>query len=101
MRNPDRFVLEPTSILVNRRDRRAKKDRLDAEGMLPVLAAWLNGDRQICSMVHVPSPEEEDAKRPHREREHLVQERLRIENRIEALLFTQGIRGRASLRSWE
>jgi transposase len=30
-----------------------------------------------------------------------VQERLRIENRIEALLFTQGIRKRPSLRSWE
>src|SRR6266568_3287942 len=38
---------------------------------------------------------------PHREREHLVQERLRIENRIEALLFTQGIRKRPSLRSCE
>jgi transposase len=95
------YVLEPTSILVNRRARRAKTDRLDAEGMLRVLAAWLNGDRQICSMVRVPSPQEEDAKRPHREREHLVQERLRIENRIEALLFTQGIRRRPSLRSWE
>src|SRR5512147_6522 len=51
-------------------------------------------------MVRVPTPEEEDAKRPHRERQHLVQE-LRIENRIEALLFTQGIRQRPSLRSWE
>ena len=87
------YVLEPTSILVNRRARRAKTDRLDAEGMLRVLMAWLAGDRQVCSMVRVPTPEEEDAKRPHREREHLVQERLRIENRIEALLFTQGIRG--------
>jgi transposase len=95
------YVLEPTSILVNRRARRAKTDRLDAEGMLRVLAAWLGGDRQVCSMVRVPSPEEEDAKRPHREREHLVQDKLRIENRIEALLFTQGIRGRPSLRSWE
>src|SRR6266487_5241414 len=95
------YVLEPTSILVNRRARRAKTDRLDAEGMLRVLAAWLAGDRQVCSMVRVPTPEEEDAKRPHREREHLVQERLRIENRIEALLFTQGIRKRPSLRSWE
>ena len=95
------YVLEPTSILVNRRARRAKTDRLDAEGMLRVLATWLAGDRQVCSMVRVPTPDEEDAKRPHREREHLVQERLRIENRIEALLFTQGIRGRPSLRSWE
>jgi transposase len=94
-------VLEPTSILVNRRARRAKTDRLDAEGMLRVLAAYLGGDRRACSMVRVPTPEEEDAKRTHREREHLVQERLRIENRIEALLFTQGIRQRPSLRSWE
>lgn len=94
-------VLEPTSILVNRRARRAKTDRLDAEGMLRVLAAYLRGDQQACSMVRVPTPEEEDAKRPHRERQHLVQERLRIENRIEALLFTQGIRQRPSLRSWE
>ena len=68
--------------------------------MLRLLATWLAGDRQVCSMVRVPTPEEEDAKRPHREREHLVQERLRIENRIEALLFTQGIRKRPSLRSW-
>ncbi|HXR00955.1 MAG TPA: IS110 family transposase [Pseudomonas sp.] len=94
------YVLEPTSILVNRRARRAKTDRLDAEGMLRVLANWLDGDRQVCSMVVVPTPEEEDAKRPHREREHLVQDKQRIENRIEALLFTQGIRGRPSLRSW-
>src|ERR1700680_3868374 len=94
-------VLEPTSILVNRRARRAKTDRLDAEGMLRVLAAWLGGDRRVCSMVRVPTPEEEDAKRTHREREHLVQEKLRIENRIQALLFTQGIRARPSLRSWE
>jgi transposase len=69
--------------------------------MLRVLAAYLRGDRQACSMVRVPTPEEEDAKRTHREREKLVQERLRIENRIEALLFTQGIRKRPSLRSWE
>jgi transposase len=95
------YVLEPTSILVNRRARRAKTDRLDAEGMLRVLGAYLRGDRQACSMVRVPTPDEEDAKRTHREREYLVQEKLRIENRMEALLFTQGIRGRPSLRSWE
>jgi transposase len=54
-------VPEPTSILVNRRARRAKTDRLDAEGMLRVLAAWLGGDRQVCSMVRVPTPEDEDS----------------------------------------
>lgn len=97
----DSHVVEPASILVNRRAKRAKTDRLDAEGLLRVLAAYLGGDRQVCSMVRVPSPEDEDAKRPHREREHLVQERTRYENRILALLATQGIRNRPSLRTWD
>src|ERR1700730_14018772 len=94
-------VVEPTSILVNRRARRAKTDRLDAHGLLRILAAHAKGDHKVCSVVRVPTIEEEDAKRQHREREHLVQERVRIENRIAALLTTQGIRKRPSLRSWE
>ena len=95
------YVVEPTSILMNRRAKRAKTDRLDAEGLLRVLAAYLAGDSQICSMVRVPTPDEEDGKRIHREREHLVQDRTRLENRILALLATQGIRSRPSLRNWD
>jgi transposase len=95
------YVLEPTSILVSRRARRAKTVRLDALGLLRVLAAYLGGDRQVCGVVRVPTPEEEDAKRPHREREDLVRERVRLENRIGALLMTQGVRERPSLRNWE
>lgn len=95
------YIVEPTSILVNRRARRAKTDRLDAQGLLRVLAARHQGDHQICSVLRVPTSAEKDAKRPHREREHLVRERVRIENRIEALLVTQGIRKRPSLRSWD
>ena len=94
-------VVEPTSILVNRRARRAKTDRLDAQGLLRILAAHAKGDHDVCSLVRVPTIEEEDAKRQHREREHLVQERVRIENRIAALLTTQGIQKRPSLRSWQ
>jgi transposase len=92
-------VVEPTSILVTRGARRAKTDRLDAVGLLRVLAAKFAGDPGACRTVVVPSVEEEDAKRPHREREFLVQERVRIENRIAALLATQGVRERPSLRS--
>ena len=84
------YVLEPTSILVNRRARRAKTDRLDAQGLLRVFAAWLRGDRQACSIVRVPTPAEEDAKRQHREREHLVQERIRIENRDRSVAVHPG-----------
>ena len=50
------YVLEPTSILVNRRARRAKTDRLDAEGMLRVLAAWLGGDRGCAAWCACPRP---------------------------------------------
>ena len=95
------YVLEPTSILVSRRARRTKTDRLDAQGLLRVLTAYHRGERHVCSVVRVPTPNEEDAKRQHREREHLVQERVRIENWIEALLATQGVRKRPSLRSWD
>ncbi len=94
-------VVEPTSILVTGRARRAKTDRLDAQGLLRVLAATFTGDHDACRVVNVPSVADEDAKRPHREREYLVQERVRIENRIAALLATQGVSKRPSLRSWE
>jgi transposase len=93
-------VVEPTSILVTRGARRAKTDRLDAQGLLRVLAAAFAGDREICRMVRTPSVGEEDDKRPHREREYLIQERVRIENRIAALLATQGVLKRPSLRTW-
>jgi len=44
-------------------------------------------------MAALPSLEEEDAKRPSRERENLVGERTRIGNRIKSTLARLGIRG--------
>ena len=44
-------------------------------------------------MVAIPTIEEEDAKRPCRERENLVGERTRIINRLKADLVRLGIRG--------
>jgi len=43
--------------------------------------------------VRVPTVEEEDARRSHRERQRLVRERTGHINRIKGLLFAQGIRG--------
>ena len=52
------------------------------------------GERQhVCSMVVIPSVEEEDLRRSHRERDRLVRERTAHINRIKGLLFGQGIRG--------
>jgi transposase len=44
-------------------------------------------------MAAIPSLEEEDAKRPSRERESLVGERTRIGNRIKSTLARLGVRG--------
>jgi transposase len=45
---------------------------------------WLRGEPDHCSMAAIPSLQEEDAKRPTRERENLVGERTRIVNRMKA-----------------
>ncbi|MBT8001646.1 MAG: IS110 family transposase [Rhodospirillales bacterium] len=84
-------VIDPASLQVNRRARRAKTDRIDALGMLRALMAFERGEEQVFSVVRVPSVEAEDARRIHRERERLIKERIQHVNRIKGLLATQGI----------
>ena len=86
-------VMEPASLQVNRRARRVKTDRIDVENILHTLVAWCRGERHVCSMVVIPSVEEEDLRRCHRERDRLIRERTAHINRIKGLLFGQGIRG--------
>jgi transposase len=87
------LVMEPASLQVNRRARRVKTDRIDVESILHTLISWCRGERHVCSMVVIPSVEEEDLRRSHRERDRLVRERTAHINRIKGLLFGQGIRG--------
>ncbi len=61
--------------------------------LLRTLLAWLRGEPRVCSMVRIPSEAEEDMRRPERERERLVSERIALENRIENLLCLHGITG--------
>ena len=86
-------VMEPASLRVNRRARRVKTDRIDVENILHTLIAWCRGERHVCSMLVIPSVEEEDLRRCHRERDRLIRERTAHINRIKGLLFGQGIRG--------
>jgi len=86
-------VLDPASIQVNRRARRVKTDRIDVLALLRALIAIDRGERHVCAVVRAPSVEEEDARRPHRERQRLIRERTGHINRIKGLLFAQGIRG--------
>ena len=84
--------IDPSSIEVNRRARRAKTDRIDLEKIMRTFLAYLRGEPRVCSMVHVPTVEEEDRKRRTRERERLLSERTAHTNRIKGLLHGQGIR---------
>ncbi len=86
-------VIHPTSVAVSREHRRAKTDRLDTELLKRAFLGWLRGERGHCSMAMIPTPQEEDAKRPNREREGLVGERTRIVNRMKSTLARLGIRG--------
>ena len=84
-------VLDAASLLVNRKARRAKTDRLDAEKLVRVLMAYWRGEPKVCSIVRPPSVEDEDAKRLHRERQFLMKERVQHIGRIKGLLAAQGV----------
>jgi transposase len=84
-------VVDATSIALPRRARRAKTDRIDGEILIRALMAFKRGEPRACAMVRVPSHDEEDRRRLLRERKALVVERLAHANRIEGLLFAQGI----------
>ena len=86
-------VIHSASVAVSRERKRAKTDRLDAAMLMRVFLGWLRGERGHCGMVAIPTMEEEDARRPNRERESLVKERSRIINRMKSALARLGIRG--------
>jgi transposase len=86
-------IMHPASIPVDCKHRRAKTDRLDLDMLLRSFLAWLRGEPRACSMVCIPSEAEADIRRPERERERLVSERVALENRIENLLCLHGVSG--------
>src|SRR6266446_4148631 len=91
-RGVEAHVIHPSSVAVSREHRRAKTDRLDTEMLKRGFLGWLRGERGHCSVAIVPTMEEEDAKRPHREREGLVHEQTRVVNRMKSALIQFGVR---------
>ena len=92
-RDVEAYVIHPTSIPVSREHRRAKTDRLDVGMLLRAFLGWLRGERKHCSMAKIPTREEEDGKRPLREREGLVGDRSSLINQLKSLLALHGISG--------
>lgn len=91
-RGIDAHVIHATSIAISREHRRAKTDRIDTAMLKRGFLGWLRGEPGHCSMAIVPTMDEEDAKRPHREREALVHERTSTVNRMKSILIQFGVR---------
>ena len=101
----DNIVVDSASIEVNRRARRAKTDRLDGDKLLAMLLRYHADEPRVWSVVRVPTPEQEDARRAHRELGRLGHERIAHINRIRALLVLNNLRvkyvgGRLWQRWW-
>ena len=91
-------VVDPASIATSRRRRRAKTDGIDGEALVRALLAYKRGEPRVCSMVRLPTPEDEDRRRLCRERKVLIMERVQHVNRIKGLLFSQGVSGYEPVR---
>src|SRR5215471_6580316 len=98
----DSIVVDLASIEVNRRAKRAKTDRLDADKLLALLLRYHRGERRVWSVLREPTAQEEDARRTHRELARLMLERTAHTNRISSLLVLHNLRpGRIGGRNWQ
>jgi transposase len=85
-------VVDPASVAVDRRKKRAKTDRLDLAMLMRCLIRWFGGEPKVWSVVQVPSVKDEDDRQLHRELRALKDERIRHTNRIKCLLISQGVK---------
>lgn len=88
----ENLIIDSASIEVNRRQRRTKTDTVDVLALMKLLLRYWAGERKVMSVVRVPSVEEEDLRRLHRERERLIKERGAHSARIKSLLVAHGVR---------
>lgn len=104
-------VVDSSSIEVKRRGRRCKTDRLDASKLVSMLIRWYRGEKNVWSVVQVPSVADEDRRQLHRDLLELKAERTEHSNRIKGLLTSCGLRLNqvtedfpevlAGLRTWD
>jgi len=88
----ENIVIDPASVQVDRRKKRAKTDRLDLGLLIRCLIRWFGGEPKVWSVVQVPTVKDEDDRQLHRELQALKSERTRHTNRIKGLLISQGVK---------
>ena len=95
------LVVDPASIEINRRARRTKTDRLDADKLLAMLLRyWVYGEKKTWSVVRVPEAEDEARRRLHRSAERMKKEKVGHICRLRALLALHGVAVKRWPSSW-
>lgn len=106
----ENIIVDAASIEVNRRQRRAKTDRLDVEKLVRQLVRYWRGEQDVWRVLRVPSREAEDRRQLHRGLEVLKQERMQHRVRMQSLLCTEGVEAKMAtgflkkleqLRNWK
>jgi transposase len=88
----ENVVVDSSSIEVNRRARRAKSDALGVAKLYEMLVRYVAGEKRVWRVVRVPSVQQEDERRVHRELERLKSERNAHVNRIRSLAVLHNVR---------
>jgi transposase len=108
-RGIDNVVVDSGAIEVNRRHKHVKTDPVDAAKLLNLLCRYHGGERQVSSVVNVPSVADEDRRQLHRGLKDLQRQQTECSNRIQGLLASQGLQAPvdaqfrttlAALRDW-
>ena len=84
------LIVDPASIPVERRARRAKTDRLDVIKLVTSLRAWLRGERDRMHVIRVPEVAAEAQRHLVRDRGELQKEVQQHRDRMRKLLRTVG-----------
>jgi transposase len=82
---------------LDERNKRVKTDGLDAKALCLKLDRFVEGNREALALVRVPTPEEEQLRAIHRQREQLVKTRKRLEAQGRSLMVNHGIE---PVKSW-
>ena len=89
------YVVCPQKL--DERNKRVKTDGLDAKALCLKLDRFVEGNREALALVRVPTPEEEQLRAIHRQREQLVKTRKRLEAQGRSLMVNHGIE---PVKSW-
>ena len=82
---------------LDERNKRVKTDGLDAKALCLKLDRFVEGNREALALVRVPTPEEEQLRAIHRQREQLVKARKQLEAQGRSLMVNHGIE---PVKSW-